>query len=68
MDLVNLSEEPLSRLHSWIPHDLTAEKVYSYQMLVLESRAASLAIMVASYAFAIRHCLCAKVKRRRRIR
>jgi len=27
MELVNLSAEPLGRLHSWIPHDLTAEKV-----------------------------------------
>jgi len=27
MELVNLSTEPLGRLHSWIPHDLTAEKV-----------------------------------------
>lgn len=27
MDLVNLSAEPLGKLHSWIPHDLEAEKV-----------------------------------------
>jgi len=27
MELVNLSAEPLGRLHSWIPHDLTADKV-----------------------------------------
>jgi RNA-splicing ligase RtcB len=27
MELVNLSAEPLGRLHSWIPHDLAAEKV-----------------------------------------
>jgi hypothetical protein len=27
MELVNLSAEPLGRLHSWVPHDLTAEKV-----------------------------------------
>lgn len=27
MDVVNLSAEPLGRLHSWIPHDLRAEKV-----------------------------------------
>lgn len=27
MDIVNLSAEPLGKLHSWIPHDLDAEKV-----------------------------------------
>ena len=27
MELVNLSAEPLGRLHSWIPHDLAADKV-----------------------------------------
>jgi hypothetical protein len=27
VELVNLSAEPLGRLHSWIPHDLMAEKV-----------------------------------------
>lgn len=27
MELVNLSAEPLGRLHSWIPHDLKADKV-----------------------------------------
>jgi RNA-splicing ligase RtcB len=27
MDLINLSSEPLGRLHSWIPHDLQAEKI-----------------------------------------
>ncbi len=27
MELVNLSAEPLGRLHSWIPHDLIADKV-----------------------------------------
>ena len=27
MELVNLSAEPLGRLHSWIPHDLIADKI-----------------------------------------
>lgn len=27
MQLVNLSTEPLGKLHSWLPHDLAAEKV-----------------------------------------
>lgn len=27
MDLINLSAEPLGRLHSWIPHDLRAERI-----------------------------------------
>lgn len=27
MEIVNLSAEPLGKLHSWIPHDLKAEKV-----------------------------------------
>jgi RNA-splicing ligase RtcB len=27
MELVNLSAEPLGKLHSWLPHDLEAEKV-----------------------------------------
>ena len=27
MKIVNLSAEPLGRLHSWIPHDLDAEKI-----------------------------------------
>jgi hypothetical protein len=27
MDLINLSAEPLGRLHSWIPHDLAADKI-----------------------------------------
>lgn len=27
MDLINLSAEPLGKLHSWIPHDLEAEKI-----------------------------------------
>jgi RNA-splicing ligase RtcB len=27
MDLVNLSAEPIGRLHSWIPHELQAEKI-----------------------------------------
>ncbi len=27
MEIINLSAEPLGRLHSWIPHDLEAEKV-----------------------------------------
>lgn len=27
MEIVNLSTEPLGKLHSWIPHDLEAEKV-----------------------------------------
>jgi len=27
LDLVNLSAEPLGKLHSWIPHDLEAEKI-----------------------------------------
>jgi RNA-splicing ligase RtcB len=27
MDLINLSAEPIGRLHSWIPHDLKAERI-----------------------------------------
>lgn len=27
MDLVNLSAEPVGKLHSWIPHDLEAERI-----------------------------------------
>ena len=27
MDVVNLSAEPLGKLHSWIPHDLEAERI-----------------------------------------
>lgn len=27
MDLINLSAEPLGRLHAWVPHDLRAEKI-----------------------------------------
>lgn len=27
MDLINLSAEPVGRLHSWIPHDLRAERI-----------------------------------------
>jgi len=27
MNLVNLSAEPLGKLHSWIPHDLQAESI-----------------------------------------
>jgi RNA-splicing ligase RtcB len=27
MEIINLSAEPLGRLHSWIPHDLRAEKI-----------------------------------------
>ena len=27
MELINLSAEPMGRLHSWIPHDLQAEKI-----------------------------------------
>ncbi len=27
MDLVNLSAEPVGKLHSWIPHDLDAERI-----------------------------------------
>lgn len=27
MDLINLSAEPLGKVHSWLPHDLLAEKV-----------------------------------------
>jgi RNA-splicing ligase RtcB len=27
MDLINLSAEPVGRLHSWIPHDLEAERI-----------------------------------------
>ncbi len=27
MELINLSAEPIGKLHSWIPHDLCAEKV-----------------------------------------
>jgi hypothetical protein len=27
MELVNLSAEPLGKLHSWIPHELKAEKI-----------------------------------------
>ncbi|MBU6172630.1 MAG: RtcB family protein [Planctomycetes bacterium] len=27
MDLINLSAEPIGRLHSWIPHDLEAERI-----------------------------------------
>jgi RNA-splicing ligase RtcB len=27
MDLINLSAEPLGKLHSWIPHDLEAERI-----------------------------------------
>jgi hypothetical protein len=27
MELINLSAEPLGKLHSWIPHDLEAEQV-----------------------------------------
>jgi hypothetical protein len=27
MDIINLSAEPIGRLHSWIPHGLQAEKI-----------------------------------------
>ena len=27
MDIVNLSAEPIGKLHAWLPHDLKAEKV-----------------------------------------
>lgn len=27
MELINLSAEPIGRLHSWIPHDLVAERI-----------------------------------------
>ena len=27
MEIVNLSAEPLGKLHGWLPHDLRAEKV-----------------------------------------
>ena len=27
MELINLSTEPIGRLHSWILHDLEAEKI-----------------------------------------
>ncbi len=27
MDIINLSAEPLGKLHSWIPHDLDAERI-----------------------------------------
>src|SRR5947207_14952088 len=27
MDIINLSSEPLGKLHSWIPHELRAERI-----------------------------------------
>jgi hypothetical protein len=27
VEIVNLSAEPLGKLHAWLPHDLSAEKV-----------------------------------------